>query len=184
MFSQLNKPVAHGPAGLATTNSWPVPQIGVQPMLTAHSWAVSAPRPKPQSIGSGLNTNHYPQWGNNIYKPPANAGGDKANNIVCYKCGQPGHMQPNCPQLKGNVYAAAVPRDTTPPTAGAQSDGLPPMEGEQEVVGTYERFLADSVLPGIVIGPQPWCHAASRLCCDRYALSESASILNYSITQC
>jgi Zinc knuckle len=71
-----------------------------------------------------------------MYKPPANAGGDRANNagnnVVCYECGQPGHMHPNCPQMKGNVHAAAVWHEATPPMVGDPSSGPPPMDGEQE----------------------------------------------------
>jgi Zinc knuckle len=68
--------------------------------------------------------------------PPTNAGGDRANNvgsnIVCYKCGQPGHMHPNCAQLKGNVHATAVRHEATPPMVGDPSSGPSPMDGEQE----------------------------------------------------
>ena len=28
--------------------------------------------------------------------------------LVCYKCGQMGHIKPNCPKLKGNVRVAAA----------------------------------------------------------------------------
>jgi hypothetical protein len=96
---------------------------------------MSALRPKPRTTRSGLNPNNYPQQGNNAYKPPTNAGGNRANNvgsnIVCYECGQPGHMCPNCPRLKGNVHAA-VRHEAAPPTVGDPSSGPPPMDGEQE----------------------------------------------------
>jgi Zinc knuckle len=95
-------------------------------------------RHKPQTIGLGLNPNNYPQWGNNMYMPPMNAGGNRVSNvgsnIVCYKCGQPGHMHPNCPRLKGNVHATAVWHDATPPMVGDPPSGPPPMEEEQEGV--------------------------------------------------
>jgi Zinc knuckle len=134
--SQPQKSVTYRPAGLVTANSRPVPQIRAVPTLPAHSRTMSAPRPEPRTTGSGLNPNNYPQWGNNTYKPPANAGHDRANNvgsnIVCYKCGQPGHMHPNCPQLKGNVCAAAMRHEVTLPTVGDPSNESPPMEGGQE----------------------------------------------------
>jgi hypothetical protein len=60
MSSQPNKPVAHEPAGPATASNQPIPQIRVQPTLPAHSQTVSALRPKPWSIGLGLNPNNYP----------------------------------------------------------------------------------------------------------------------------
>ena len=28
--------------------------------------------------------------------------------LVCYECGQTGHIKPNCPKLKGNVWLAAA----------------------------------------------------------------------------
>jgi Zinc knuckle len=128
--------VTYRPAGPVTAISRPVSQSRAAPTLPAHSQTVSAPRPEPWTTGLGLNPNNYPQWGNNTYKPPVNAGGDRANNVgsnvVCYKCGQPGHMHPNCPRLKGNVRATAVRREVTPPTVGDPSNESPPMEGGQE----------------------------------------------------
>jgi hypothetical protein len=83
-----------------------------------------------------MNPNNYPQQGNNTYKPPINAGGERANNVgsnvVCYECGQPGHMCPNHPLLKGNVRATAVQHEATLPMAGDPPSGAPPMEGEQD----------------------------------------------------
>jgi hypothetical protein len=134
--SQPHKSVTYRPAIPVTASSRPVPQIRATLTLPAQSQTVSVLRPEPQTTGLGLNPNNYPQWGNNMYKPPANTGGDRANNvgsnIVCYECGQPGHMCPNCPQLKGNVRAAAVWHEATPPTVGDPSSVPSPMDGEQE----------------------------------------------------
>jgi hypothetical protein len=41
-------------------------------------------------------------------------------------------MHPNCPQLKGNVRAAAVRHKATPPMVGDPSNESLPMEGGQE----------------------------------------------------
>jgi Zinc knuckle len=99
--SQPHKSVTYRPAGPVTVSSRPVPQIRAPLTLPAQSRTMSAPRPEPWTTGSGLNPNNYPQRGNNAHKPPRNAGGDRVNNIgsnvVCYECGQPGHMRPNCP---------------------------------------------------------------------------------------
>jgi hypothetical protein len=69
--SQSHKSVTYRPASLVTATSRPVPQIRAAPTLPAHSQTVSAPRPKPQTTGLGLNPNNYPQRGNSTYKPPA-----------------------------------------------------------------------------------------------------------------
>jgi Zinc knuckle len=138
MSSQPYKSVTYRSASPVTASSRPVPQIRVPLTLPAHSQTVSVLRPEPRTTGSGPNPNNYPQWGNNTYEPPANAGGNRANNIgsnvVCYECGQPGHMHPNCPRLKGNVRATAVRHEATLPTVGDPSSGPPPMEEEQEGV--------------------------------------------------
>jgi Zinc knuckle len=135
--SQPHKSVTYRPAGPVTAISRPVPQSRAVLTLPAHSRTVSAPRPEPRTTGSGLNPNNYPQWGNNTYKPPANTGGNRANNvgsnIVCYECGQPGHMHPNCPQLKGNVRAAAVRHEVTHQRWETHPVSLPQWKGDKKV---------------------------------------------------
>ena len=53
------------------------------------------------------------------------------NNVVCYECGQTGHIKPNCPKIKGSVWVAAICTEDVPDESGN-------MELEQEPPDEYQ----------------------------------------------
>ena len=58
------------------------------------------------------------------------------SNIVCYECGQSGHIKPNCPKLKGSVRVAAICAEDAPDESGD-------MEVEQEDPDEYQGERQD-----------------------------------------
>ena len=62
------------------------------------------------------------------------------NNIVCYQCGQTGHIKPNCPKLKGSVWIAAIHTEDVP-------DEGRNMEIEQEAPDEYQGEEQDDEYP-------------------------------------
>ena len=60
------------------------------------------------------------------------------NNVVCYECGQTGHIKLNCPKLKGSVQIAAIRTEDVPEESGN-------MEVEQETPDEYHPATTQSV---------------------------------------
>src|SRR3977135_4137714 len=60
--------------------------------------------------------NPCPQGNNNPPSGthPAGTPGQANNNVVCYECGQAGHIKPNCPQLRDRQRVAGARIEETP----------------------------------------------------------------------
>ena len=71
-------------------------------------------------------------------------------NITCYKCGQPGHIQTNCPHLTTKVRTAAIRADDTedPEVDPQDEEVLPPdKEGEGEISEHQEQLVEHMEIP-------------------------------------
>ena len=53
------------------------------------------------------------------------------NNVVCYECGQTGHIKLNCPKIKGSVQVATIHTEDVSDEGGN-------MELEQEPPNEYQ----------------------------------------------
>ena len=73
-----------------------------------------------------------------MLRPPVTTGDRPTthSNIVCYECGQSGHIKPNCPKLKGSVRVAAICTEDAP---NESRD----MEVEQENPDEYQGERQD-----------------------------------------
>ena len=126
--SVVSKPIALNQSVHKPT---PVKHLVSQP--TQHSRLVNVIRHEHRTAPAVPTSKNTPYWSSNLSRPPVVTGDRSAthNNVVCYECGQTGHIKPNCPKLKGSVWVAAIHTEDVPNEGGN-------MEVEQEASDEYQ----------------------------------------------
>ena len=90
----LNQPVCRGP-----------PMARTVPSSNQHSRPVNVGKSDSRTTTTATAMKPTPQKGGNLTRPHIiiNDRNPTHQYLVCYECGQTGHIKPNCPKLKGNV---------------------------------------------------------------------------------
>ena len=131
--SMTQQPIVSKPIALnqSVHKLMPVTCLASQP--TQHSQLVNVVQHEHRTAPAVPTSKNTPYRSSNLLRPPVVTGDRSAthNNVVCYECGQTGHIKPNCPKLKGSVRVAAICTEDALDESGN-------MEAEQKVPDEYQ----------------------------------------------
>src|SRR6266481_1383339 len=99
------------PARVRTsTMVWPYPNQGIRPRDVVGRGPPMNAQAKPFAQQGDAGQPEASRWKPTVNVPAANAGSKQAGPPVCYECKQPGHIRPDCPNLRGKsrINAACV----------------------------------------------------------------------------
>jgi len=112
----------------STTAPWPTQTLYVQPRTTLNHGSTYLPQTKP-SVPKTAGQRPGTSCTRTTETQPVPSTAPKQTQAVCYRCGKPGHIRPECPLHRGKPHAAAAHMEEV--EEGNPAKDYPEAEGQE-----------------------------------------------------